>query len=235
MCKQCDAKPVYTDISGKKLCARHFIRFYEKKILRTIRAYEMIKTKPKKDKVLIVVREGNKNDFALLHFFHRYCQQRKINIIALFIQYSQRKDYKYIRDYCVKKKIDFAVSQSPKSIFEEKIIKKFALKLKTIIARGECLNDAAVSILNYFFNGEKEIIHPIEKKKIKIIRPLYFCKEEENKIYCLLNKIKIPEISEIPKKEGGNKEITKKFLRDFEKTNKGILYAIINKYEKLSL
>ncbi len=42
MCKQCELKPVYEFTNKRKLCARCFINYFQKKFLYTIRKFKMI-------------------------------------------------------------------------------------------------------------------------------------------------------------------------------------------------
>ncbi len=43
MCKQCDIKPVYEFTNKRKLCKNCFLKWFQKKVLYTIRKYSMIK------------------------------------------------------------------------------------------------------------------------------------------------------------------------------------------------
>jgi hypothetical protein len=43
MCKQCQTNPVYEFTNKRKLCARCFVRYFEKKVLYTLRKFGMIK------------------------------------------------------------------------------------------------------------------------------------------------------------------------------------------------
>jgi hypothetical protein len=43
MCKQCEKKPIYEFTNQRKLCANCFVRWFQKKVLYTIRKFEMIK------------------------------------------------------------------------------------------------------------------------------------------------------------------------------------------------
>jgi len=43
MCKLCETKPVYEFTNKRKLCARCFMNYFQKKVLYTIRKFEMIK------------------------------------------------------------------------------------------------------------------------------------------------------------------------------------------------
>ena len=44
MCKLCEVKPVYEFTNKRKLCARCFVNWFQKKFLYTIRKFEMIKS-----------------------------------------------------------------------------------------------------------------------------------------------------------------------------------------------
>ena len=43
MCKQCETKPVYEFTNQRKLCKNCFIKYFQKKVLYTIRKFKMIK------------------------------------------------------------------------------------------------------------------------------------------------------------------------------------------------
>jgi hypothetical protein len=45
MCKQCELKPVYEFTNKRKLCKRCFINYFQKKVLYTIRKFQMIQNK----------------------------------------------------------------------------------------------------------------------------------------------------------------------------------------------
>ena len=44
MCKQCEKKPVYEFTNKRKLCSGCFIRYFQKKVLYTIRRFKMIQS-----------------------------------------------------------------------------------------------------------------------------------------------------------------------------------------------
>lgn len=48
MCQQCEEKPVYKFTNKRKLCARCFLRYFQKKVLYTIRKFKMAE---KKDRI----------------------------------------------------------------------------------------------------------------------------------------------------------------------------------------
>ena len=56
MCKLCEIKPVYEFTNQRKLCARCFINYFQKKVLYIIRKFEMIKNND-------LIAYENKGDF----------------------------------------------------------------------------------------------------------------------------------------------------------------------------
>ncbi len=63
MCKLCETKPVYEFTNRRKLCARCFVNYFEKKVLYTVRKFDMVNSgdvigyKEKKDFKGTVLKE----------------------------------------------------------------------------------------------------------------------------------------------------------------------------------
>jgi len=185
MCRECLKNAVYMDLSGKRLCKNHFIKYYEKKVSRVIRRFNLIN---KNDKIVVAV-SGGKDSTALLHFLHKYSKRRMNNITALIIDEGikgyRNKTLKQLEDYCKSNKISLKIASFKKEwgfdldaivkLIKEKklkinacyacgvlrryLINKYALELKaTKLATAHCLNDEAQTIIINFLKGNPELL-----------------------------------------------------------------------------
>ena len=76
MCKLCETKPVYEFTNQRKVCARCFINWFEKKFFYTIRKFGMISQKD-------VVSYENKGDFrgvVLEHMLGRWTERAHVKL-----------------------------------------------------------------------------------------------------------------------------------------------------------
>ena len=80
MCKYCQEAPVIK-LSNKKLCKLHFIRYFDKKVLKTIRVYKLIS---KKDKVGIAI-SGGKDSLTCLYLLNNILKTRIQKLISILI------------------------------------------------------------------------------------------------------------------------------------------------------
>ena len=72
-CKNCSIKPVYSQISGVKLCRSCFIKYFEKKVIKTIKKYNLIQNN---DKIAVAV-SGGKDSLSLLYLLDKYSKKYK--------------------------------------------------------------------------------------------------------------------------------------------------------------
>lgn len=79
-CKNCDKKPVIKLISGKNLCKSCFIRYFEKKVLKTIKKYDLI---GKKDRLLIAA-SGGKDSTVLMYILNKlFSDPKRMEVITV--------------------------------------------------------------------------------------------------------------------------------------------------------
>ncbi|MAG20146.1 TIGR00269 family protein [archaeon] len=103
VCNLCEEKPVIKLVNNKRgLCKTCFIKYFDKKVLKTIKNYKMF---DKKDKVLVCV-SGGKDSTVLLDILRkiRNIEVEAIVIDALIGDYT-KKNIENIVDYCKEKKI----------------------------------------------------------------------------------------------------------------------------------
>lgn len=79
MCKQCELKPIYEFTNKRKLCGRCFIRYFEKKILYTIRKFGIIK---KRD-IIGYKKDNSLKGIVLEYILHFLAEKSNIKIVKL--------------------------------------------------------------------------------------------------------------------------------------------------------
>jgi len=103
VCKLCEEKPVINLVNNKiGLCKNCFIKYFDKKVLKTIKNYKMF---DKKDRVLVCV-SGGKDSTVLLDILRkiRNIEVEAIVIDALIGDYT-KKNIENITEYCKENKI----------------------------------------------------------------------------------------------------------------------------------
>jgi len=79
-CSKCERKAIYEN-QGLRYCKDHFIFYFERKVFRTIKKFNLIS---KEDNVCIAA-SGGKDSLAVLYMTAMYCRKHKINFFALNI------------------------------------------------------------------------------------------------------------------------------------------------------
>ncbi len=179
-CKFC-SKPAAVRIrySGLLVCKDHFTEYFEKRVLRTIQKYKMIK---EGDKVLLGV-SGGKDSVTLLHLLANFQNVLKFEIIPLFIDLGiQPNNYsqisvKVVEENCKSLGLDANIVKiqdeyglSIDKILTEKLkrpmcsvcglIKRYVLNRKAIefsadkVATGHNLDDEATVLLQNLINSD---------------------------------------------------------------------------------
>ena len=178
-CKNCKEKPVFVQISNVPLCRQHFIRYFEKKVLYTIKKFSIIN---KNDKIVAAL-SGGKGSTTILYILNELSKKtRHFTLSALLIDegiknYRDKTKQDAI-DFCKKNKISLEilsykkdlgntldemlkkVKQKPCSIcgvFRRYLLNKGARNLHaTKLATGHNLDDEAQSILMNQFRRNNE-------------------------------------------------------------------------------
>ncbi|MBU2640101.1 MAG: TIGR00269 family protein [Nanoarchaeota archaeon] len=171
-CKFCKLKPVITLPNSKiNLCKSCFTRYFEKKVLRTIKQFSLI---GKKDHVVVAV-SGGKDSLSCLYFLNKLANKRmEIKISALLIDEGisgyRNKTMIDAEKFCKENNIPFHIASFKKEIgltldeitkklpntipcsvcgvFRRYLLNKYSRKLKaTKLATGHNLDDESQSIL----------------------------------------------------------------------------------------
>lgn len=182
---------VYFLSCGRWLSAREFEKYFEKKVLYTIRKYNLI---DKKDKVAVAF-SGGKDSLTLLYVLNKFCKERGQKIEALAID-EGIKNYrspllKEGKKFCSKLQVslkifsfkkEFGFNLDDKRILKKikkmklsncavcSILKRWLLNKKAkelgvdIIATAHSLNDEAENILLNLMKGSPELLAKLGPK-----------------------------------------------------------------------
>lgn len=71
-CSICGRPAVYVNrVSGRAYCRKHFLEYFDKKVRRTIRKYNMFSSR----EYIVVAVSGGKDSLSLLHYLHKLSQR----------------------------------------------------------------------------------------------------------------------------------------------------------------
>lgn len=267
MKKCCKTKPVITLYSGDKLCKNCFIRYFEKKVRKTIRKYSLIGKKEK----LLVACSGGKDSTVVLYLLDKIIKNKNVKIEAYHVnlhlgEYS-KKNLRNIINFCKKHKIKLHKADFRKGfgysvcymrdILKEKdiilrscticgvlrryLINKEARKLKaTKVVTGHNLDDEVQNVVMNIFRNNVAVLPRLgpktglieHKKFIQRVKPLYFCSEDEVKLYSKLMKFELV-YERCPCSVDSYRRSIRKMLNDFEKKYKGTKNSIISSFLRL--
>lgn len=179
VCSPCQKKPVYTTQSHTKLCTKHFIEYFEKKVLRTIRNYQLIRDN---DKVVCAL-SGGKDSTAVTHIINSILKRRRKKLSALLINEgihgyrdSTLKDAKkfckqegiVLKELSFKKLFGFTLDDFLKKhkdinpcsvcgVIRRYLMNRGARELgATVLVTGHNLDDEAQSLLMNQFKGNMQ-------------------------------------------------------------------------------
>ncbi len=174
---------VHTLSNGKKLNKNQFLRYFEKKVLYTIRKYDLISKKGK----VAVACSGGKDSLTLTYFLAKFCEEHGKDFIAISIDEGihdyRNKLIETTKKFCKKQKISLKIFYFKKefgfnfgdkkiqkiikelklsncyvcSILKRWLLNKKAKKMKIdVIATGHNIDDEAENIMLNWFKGNPE-------------------------------------------------------------------------------
>jgi len=180
VCKNCKEKPVIKlTNSPVQLCKQHFIKYFQKKVLYTIKKYSLITTG---DKIAIAL-SGGKDSTTILHILNELSSKKRYFTVEAILIDEGIKGYRektkkdainFCSQYSIKLNIfsykkEFGLTldeilkranQKPCTIcgvFRRYLLNKHSRKLKfTKLATGHNLDDEAQSILMNQFRRNNE-------------------------------------------------------------------------------
>ena len=106
----CNEKPLISLHSGEKLCKNHFTQYFENKVFKTIRQFDLVG----KEENLGIALSGGKDSLTVLHILYKLAKQNpkiKINAIAIDegIEGYRDKTLKTAQDFCDKSSIQLRI------------------------------------------------------------------------------------------------------------------------------
>ena len=259
-CRNCKNTPVITlPNSNISLCKKHFNIYFERKVRKTIRIYNMI---DKKDTIGIAV-SGGKDSMSLLYILNKIFKPSKIKLVALSIDEGIKNyrdpNFKFVKKFCKKNKVklhtfsykkefrktlDLMIKESNKlpcsvcGVFRRKILNDKALELGiNKLATGHNLDDETQTILMNQFRKNiraSAVLGPVtgvinDPKFIKRIKPFYFLTEKEITTFAYLNRI-LDKYVECPYAKFGYRNHVLDLLNEFERKYPGTKYNIISSF-----
>src|SRR3989344_4482609 len=258
-CNNCIKKPVIKlTNSNISLCEKHFIKYFEKKVLKTIRKFNLIE---KGDKIGVAI-SGGKDSFTALSILKQFQDKKIITLEALSIDEGIKnyRDLKYVKKFCrdnkiklhiltykdffnnsldtMVKKFKYKTSCSYCGVFRRYLLNLGAKKFNfTKLATGHNLDDESQTVLMNQFRSNPELsarLGPItgimvDKKFIKRIKPLYLVTERETTTYAFLKKFPI-KFSECPYANLGYRNSVRDMLNDFEAKYPGTKHSIVDSF-----
>lgn len=179
-CNRCKTKPVIQLPNNNiSLCKSCFIKYFERKVRRTIRQYDMIK----KGETIAVGLSGGKDSLTTLHVLNDIVsKQRVTKLIAISIDEGIKgyrdKSLETAKKYCSENKIKFHIASFKEEfgytldnalkrvgvipcticgVFRRYLINKKARELKADkLATGHNLDDEAQSVIMNMFRNTPE-------------------------------------------------------------------------------
>ena len=256
----CNEKPVIELYSGEKLCKDHFIEYFENKVLKTIRQFNLID----KEEDLGVALSGGKDSLTILYILNKLSKQNpKIRVNALAIDEGIKgyrdKTLEKAKDFCRKNDVKLRIFSYREEfgltlddmlkildvkpcticgIFRRYLLNKKSKELKlTKLATGHNLDDECQSIL---MNQLKNNIEASARlgPKVGLIHDDKFVQRIKPLYLCTEKEITTYAfISELLDEFNECQNVTKSFraqvrnmLNDLENKFPGTKYSIVNSF-----
>ena len=258
-CKNCLARPVFTTLNHEKLCKNCFIKYFEKKVYKTITKHKMIEYGEK----IGVGLSGGKDSVTTLYLLQKFFEEKGNKIVAIAIDEGihgyRGKTLEEAQAFCkehgipltitsYKKEFGFTLDEYLKKnnvnpcgvcgVLRRNLLNKAARRLKVDkLATGHNLDDEAQSILMNQIKGNIGLsakLGPVtgvlmHEKFIPRIKPLYFMTEKETTIYSKMKEFHVS-YNECPNFGDNFREVVGHVLNELEARLPGTKQGIINSF-----
>ena len=256
----CSQKPIIELAAGEKLCKNHFIEYFENKVFRTIRQFDLIG----KEENLGIALSGGKDSLTLLHILNKLSKQNpkiKLTAIAINEGIHDYRDKTLItaKEFCEKNNVplhiysfeeEFGMSlDNALKILDVKpctiygVFRRYLLNKKsrelgfTKLATGHNLDDEAQSIvMNQFKNNiqaSSRLGPRVGIKDNKNFVPRIkplYLCTEKEATVYAYVNRLLDGFNECPNVAESYRAQVRDMLNDFENENPGTKYAIINSF-----
>ncbi len=257
-CSFCNQKAIYC-YKGKCYCKKHFIEYFEKKVLDTIKKYNLIN---KGERVGVAV-SGGKDSISLLYFLNKYKEELGIEVVGIHIdegiegyrpiltEYLKKVSKKFgweIKIYRFKDFFGTTLDNAVKVLKDYKPcticgvwrrwIMNYAAKELNLdkLATAHNMNDEVQTIVMNLIEGNtKDFVKSgpyvgiEELDLVPRIKPFYFVSEKETTIYAILNGIN-PPFTECPYIRGQIRDVIRKKSYELENKYEGFHEKILRNY-----
>ena len=233
MCKLCETNPVYQFTNKRKLCKNCFIKWFQKKILYTIRKFRMIKS----NDTVYYFNNNCFRDIVLEDVLKMFAGKARIELINLSSLGSQtdnsatdfimslRKNSINVKNFY--DNLVLAEKSGEADFRARKISERQRAKLKiTKIAISSTLDLGAEGIIGEIIKGDEKNLKRFAPVYKKIIKPLYLFLDKEVLLYAKLRNLKFKRIKMKKDKLG-------LFIDRLEKKHPEIKHAIVNSFLEL--
>ncbi len=224
----CNEKPVIELTAGERLCKNHFTKYFESKVFKTIRQFDLIGKKEN----LGVALSGGKDSLTVLHILNKLSKQNpKIKLKAIAIDEGihgyREKTLIKAKKFCEENKIILHIF-SYKGEFGltlDEMLKILDVKPCTIcgIFRRYLLNKKSKEL------KLTKVGLVQDKKFVQRIKPLYLCTEKEVTTYAFTNGL-LDEFNECQNVSQSYRAKVRDMLNEFEQKFPGTKYSIVNSF-----
>jgi tRNA-5-methyluridine54 2-sulfurtransferase len=258
-CKNCTTTPVYTNLNNQNLCKNCFIKYFERKVYKTLTKHKMVQ---KGEKIGVGV-SGGKDSITTLYLLQRFFEKQGNELVAIAVNEgikgyrdgtikdaeafckqlniplnttSYKKEFGFTLDEYLKKKQTNPCATC--GVLRRSLLNKAARRLKVHkLATGHNLDDEAQSILMNQMKGNLSLsakLGPItgvvmHKQFIPRIKPLYFMTEKEVTIYTKLKGFDI-KYTVCPNFGDNFRESVGRMLNQMEAKIPGTKQGIVNSF-----
>jgi tRNA-5-methyluridine54 2-sulfurtransferase len=258
MCKICNLKPVFKLDSGEQLCKSCFLRYFEKKVRKTLRVHKLINNG---DRIGVAI-SGGKDSLTVLDLLHKiYKNNPSVELTGLLVD-EGIKDYRdksivTAKSFCKDRGISLKIVSYNKEfgfdldnvvegkkpcsvcgVLRRNLLNKYARELGVNkLATGHNLDDEVqVILMNQFRKNisASARLGPITGIKdhelfVRRIKPLYLVSEKEVMIYAYLKGI-TDEFNECPYNKVSYRNQVRELINSFEDKFPGTKHSILNSF-----
>ena len=258
-CKKCNEKSVFLD---PNYCKKHFIEYFESKVFKTIKEYEMLEPGQK----ICVATSGGKDSLTVLYLVDKYIKKAGGSVVALLIdegisgyRINTEQDMK---SFCKKYDIEFKVvsfltefgktldkilklkkiNQKPCTVcgvLRRYLLNKYSRGYEKLVV-GHNMDDEAQVVVMNFLKNKMDLnarLGPVSgiirtKKFTPRVKPLYFCSEKEVATYSFIKGFTTV-FTECPYVESAFRLDVRESLNEYESNHKGTKLNIIKMFLKM--